>query len=334
MNKKSKKQFETWLSILFIVFLQFVYLNTVFAQSFPSRPIKLVVPYPPGGVTDMIGRLVGQAMGGILEQPVIVDNRPGAGSALGADLVVKSPPDGYTILLGASSTHVLNPLLYKLSYDPVKDFTPLGLIASTPLVLVVGSQLQSNNISDVLGWLKTHPGQANFGSYGNASASHLAGELFKSMSNVSMVHVPYKGAAPALADLMAGHISLMFSDMSAFQHVKSGRLKAIAVTSSKRIDSYSDVPTLSEVAPTGSGLEGFQVAGWFALYLPASTPKVVVDKLNSALMSAMSSAEVRNKLTSLGLDPGASSPEVLSNLMRVEREKWVKVISTAKIKVE
>jgi tripartite-type tricarboxylate transporter receptor subunit TctC len=282
----------------------------------------------------MIGRLVGQAMGDILEQPFIVENRPGAGSALGADLVVKSPPDGYAILLGASSTHVLNPLLYKLSYDPVKDFTPLGLIASTPLVLVVGPQLQSNNISDVLLWLKTHSDQANFGSYGNASASHLAGELFKSMSNVNMVHVPYKGAAPALADLMAGHITLMFSDMSAFQYVKSGRLKAIAVTSSKRIESYSDVPTLSEVAPTGSGLEGFQVAGWFAFYLPANTSKVVVDKLNSALMSAMSSADVRNKLINLGLEPGASSPEVLSNLMRVEREKWVKVISTAKIKVE
>ena len=308
--------------------------GAVLAQPFPSRPLKLVVPYPPGGITDTLGRTLAQALTEALGQPLVVDNRPGAGGALGAEAVARAAADGYTLVLGASSTHVLNPLLYKLTYDPVKDFTPVGVIAATPLVLVVGPQLPATSVGELLAWLKARPGQANFGSYGNASASHLAGEMFKSMAGVDMVHVPYKGAAPAQADLMAGQISLMFSDMSAMPHVKSGRLRALAVTSAKRIGSFPELPTVAEAAPAAAGLGGYEVTGWFALYLPAGAPRAVVDRLSTVMMAAVAGSELRGRLASLGLEPGASTPEALAALMRAERDKWQKVIADAKIRVE
>ena len=307
--------------------------TTALAQPFPSRPIKLVVPYPPGGVTDILGRTLAQALGDPLGQPITVDNRPGAGGALGADAVARSPADGYTVLLGASSTHVLNPLLYKLGYDPVKDFAPIGLIASTPLVLVVGTQVPATSLGELLAWLKARPGQANYGSYGNASASHLAGELFKAMAG-DMLHVPYKGAAPAQADIMGGVISLMFSDMSAMQHAKTGRLRALAITSTGRVSSFPEVPTVAEAGPPGAGLAAYEVAGWFALYAPAGTPANVVARLSQVLGAALGAGEARNRIAGLGLEPGASTPEVLAALMRTERAKWQKLIADAKIKVE
>ena len=319
---------------IFGALFAFLLATAALAQPYPSRPLKLVVPYPPGGVTDILGRMLGQALGEPLDQPVIIDNRPGAGGALGADAVAKSAPDGYTILLGASSTHVLNPLLYKLAYDPVKDFAPVGLVAATPLVLVVGPQVPAANLGELLAWLKARPGQANFGSYGNGSASHLAGELFKSMTGVDMVHVPYKGAAPAQADLMSGQISLMFSDMSAMQHVKTGRLRALAMTSATRTNSFPEVPTVAESGPAGSGLAGYEVTGWFALYLSAGTPNAAVDRLSAALTVAIGGAELRAKLAGLGLEPGTSTPEGLVALMRNDREKWQKLIVGANIKVE
>ena len=304
------------------------------AQTYPQKPIKLVVPYTAGGISDILSRMTVQAMGEKLSQPIIVDNKPGAGAALGADFVAKSSPDGYTLLLGASSTHVLNPLLYKLNYDPDRDFLPIGLMASTPLVLVISSQFQASNLAELLAWLKSHPGQTNFGSYGNASASHLAGELFKSYTGVDMQHVPYKGASPALNDLVAGQITLMFSDMSAMQFVKSGRLRALAITSFKRSEFNSELPTIAELAPTGSGLEGYGVTGWFALYAPAATPRPIVEKLNTALVEAINSHELKTKISGLGLEPNSSSPEALSALMKTEHDKWQKVIASAKIKVE
>jgi len=325
---------QTLISVVTASLLTCVLATTALAQPFPARPIKLVVPYPPGGVTDILGRTLAQALGDPLGQPITVDNRPGAGGALGADAVARSAADGYTLLLGASSTHVLNPLLYKLAYDPVKDFAPVGLIAATPLVLVVGAQVPATSVAELLAWLKARPGQANYGSYGNASASHLAGELFKALAGVDMVHVPYKGSAPAQADIMAGVISLMFSDMSAMQHAKTGRLRALAITSAGRANSFPEVPTLAEAAPPGAGLAGFEVAGWFALYAPAATPKAVVDRLSQVLGAALGVGETRNRIAGLGLEPGTSTPEVLAALMQRERIKWQKLITDAKIKVE
>ncbi len=304
------------------------------AQAFPNKPIRLVVPFPPGGGSDVAARVLAPKMSELLGQTIVVDNRSGASGALGADAVAKSAADGYTVLFGTSTTHLLNPLLYKLAYDPVKDFTPVGLVAVTPLVLVIGPQVPAANVGELLAWLKARPGQANFGSYGNASTSHLAGELFKSMTGVDMVHVPYKGAAPGHLDLMAGQISLMFSDMSAMPLVKSGKLRALAMTSAKRMSSYPEVPTIAESAPAQAGLGNYDVAGWFALYTPAGTPQAALDRLSAVLTAAIGGAELRARLESLGLDPRTSTPEGLAALMRTEREKWQNVIAAAKIKVD
>lgn len=321
------------LQLLFALWI-WVVAGAALAQAYPARPLKLVVPYPPGGVTDILGRALAQAMAGPLGEQVVIDNRPGAGGALGAEAVARAPADGYSLLLGASSTHVLNPLLYKLSYDPVKDFDPIGQIAATPLVLVIGAQMPVTSVGELLAWLKAHPGQANFGSYGNASASHLAGELFKSMTGVQMMHVAYKGAAPAQSDLMAGQIALMFSDMSAMQHVRSGRLKALALTSARRVTSFPDLPTVAEAGAAAAGLANYEVAGWFALYVAAGTPQAVKDRLGAALKAAIEGTELRSRLTALGLEPATSSAQELSALMQVERAKWQKLIGDAKIKVE
>ena len=300
------------------------------AQPFPGKPMKLVVPYPPGGVTDILGRILGQLMGDSMGQPVVIDNRPGAGGAIGTEAIAKSAPDGYTFGLGASSTHVLNPMLYKLNYDPVKDFTPVGLIASTSLVVVVHPEMPVASLAELLAWIKTRPGQTSYGSYGNASLAHLAGELLKSMTGLDMVHVPYKGSAPLQADVMARQLTLGISDMSAVPHIKSGKLKALALTAPKRIAAFPDLPVIAETP----GLAGFAAVGWFALYGPAGIPGPVVDRLHTALAAASGSPELRGKMTALGLEMTPTTPEGLAALMRSEKEKFQKVIADAKIQIQ
>ena len=303
--------------------------SAAFAQSFPSGPVKLIVPYPPGGATDIIGRAIAQAMTESLGQPVVVDNRPGANGAVGSDVVAKSAPDGYTIGLGGSSTHVLNPLLYKLAYDPVKEFAPLGIVATTNFVILVNPQSPTRTLQDLLAWLRANPGKASYASFGNASAGHLAGELFKSLAGVDMVHVPYKGAAPAQTDLMAGHIALMFSDMSGMPHVQSGKLRALAMTGGKRSNSFPDIPTVAE-----AGVPGYEVGGWFAVYAPAGTPGPIVERLNRELIKALSANDVRERLVGLGLEPAPGAPRELAARMQKDRETWQRVIVESKIKVE
>ena len=303
--------------------------GTAFAQPFPSGPVKLIVPYPPGGATDIIGRALAQAMSESLGQPVVVDNRPGANGAVGSDIVAKSAPDGYTIGLGGSSTHVLNPLLYKLAYDPVKDFAPLGIVATTNFVILVNPQSPARTLQELLVSLKANPGKASYASFGNASAGHLAGELFKSMAGIDMVHVPYKGAAPAQTDLMAGHIGLMFSDMSGMPLVKSGKLRALAMTGGRRSSTFPDIPTVAE-----AGVPGYEVGGWFAVYAPAGTPAPIVERLNRELTRALAVNDLRERLIGLGLEPAPGTPRELATRMQKDRETWQKVIVEANIKVE
>jgi tripartite-type tricarboxylate transporter receptor subunit TctC len=303
---------------------------SVQGQTFPSKPLRLVVPYPPGGVTDILGRALGQFMSDSLGQPVIIDNKPGAGGAIGTEAIAKSAPDGYTFGLGASSTHVLNPMLYKLNYDPVKDFSPIGLATAVPLVMVVNPATPVNNVAELLAWIKANPGKANYGSYGNASLAHLAGELFKSMTKVDMTHVPYKGSAPLQLDVMGNQIFLGISDMSATPYIKSGKLKPLGLTGPKRVGAFPDVPAIAETP----GLAGFEAVGWFALYGPAGVPKPVIDKLNSVLTAAINSAGLKEKLVAMGLEPATSTPEELAAFQGREKEKWQKVIADAKIKVE
>ena len=310
--------------------LALLFATTALAQSFPSRSMKLVVPYPPGAVTDILGRLLGQHMGDNLGQPVIVDNRPGAGGGIGTEAIAKAAPDGYTFGLGASSTHVLNPLLYKPNYDPIKDFTPIGLIASTPMVVVVHPEMQVASLSELLAWIKARPGRTSYGSYGNASMAHLTGELLKSMTGLDMVHVPYKGSAPLQVDVMSKQLTMGISDMSAMPHVKSGKLKALALSAPKRVAAFPDIPAIAE-AP---GLAGFRATGWFGLYGPAGLPAQVQDRLVVALAAAVNTPELRNRITGLGLEMTPSTPDGLLALTRSEIEKWQKVIAGANIKVE
>ncbi|HUN70236.1 MAG TPA: tripartite tricarboxylate transporter substrate binding protein [Burkholderiales bacterium] len=312
------------------ILLALTLVTAALAQTFPSRSMKLVVPYPPGAVTDILGRILGQLMGDSLGQPVIVDNRPGAGGGIGTEAIAKAAPDGYTFGLGASSTHVLNPLLYKPNYDPIKDFTPIGLIASTPLVLVVHPEMQVASLGELLAWIKARPGQTSYGSYGNASMAHLAGELLKSMTGLDMVHVPYKGSAPLQADVMARQLTMGISDMSAMPHVKSGKLKALALTAPKRVAAFPDIPVIAEE----QGLAGFQATGWFALYGPAGLPAQVQERLVAALAAAVESPELRGRLTGLGLEMSPSTPDGLFALQRSEKAKWEKVIAEARIRVE
>lgn len=300
------------------------------AQSFPSKPLRLVVPYPPGGVTDILGRALAQSMGDQLGQTVIVDNKPGAGGAIGTDAIAKSAPDGYTFGLGASSTHVLNPMLYKLNYDPVKDFTPIGLASAVPLVFVVHPSTPANNLTELLAWIRANPAKANYGSYGNASLAHLAGELLKSMTRVEMTHVPYKGSAPLQIDVMGNQVLLGISDMSATPHIQSGKLKPLALTAPKRVAAFPNLPTVAETP----GLAGFEATGWFALYGPAGIARPVLDRLNAVLTAAINSAELRGRLTAMGLEPATSTPEALAAFQRAENQKWQKVISDANIKVQ
>ena len=301
------------------------------AQPFPSKPMKLVVPYPPGGVTDILGRILGQLMGDSMGQPVVIDNRPGAGGAIGTEAIAKSAPDGYTIGLSTTGSHAINPHLYKkLAYDPIKDFSPIGLIASTPLVVVVHPEMQLASLSDLLAWIRARPDKTSYGSYGNASLAHLAGELLKSMTGLDMVHVPYKGSAPLQADVMAQQLTLGISDMSAMPHVKSGKLKPLALTAPKRIAAFPDIPAIAET----QGLAGFGAVGWFALYGPAGLPAPVIERLHTALTAAVNSAELRGRLTALGLEITPSTPDGLLALMRSEKDKWQKVISDAKIKIQ
>jgi len=303
---------------------------SVQGQTFPSKPLRLIVPYPPGGVTDILGRALGQFMSDSLGQPVVIDNKPGAGGAIGTEAIAKSVPDGYTFGLGASSTHVLNPLLYKLNYDPVKDFSPIGMATTVPLVMVVHPQAPVSNVAELIAWIKANPAKAAYGSYGNASLAHLAGELLKSMTHVEMTHVPYKGSAPLQLDVMGGQIPLGISDMSATPYIKSGKLKALALTAPKRVAAFPDVPVVAETP----GLAGFEATGWFALYGPAGTPKPVVDRLNAVLTAAISGPDLKGKLAAMGLEPATSTPEGLASFQRSEREKWIKVIADAKIQVE
>ena len=267
------------------------------AQVYPSKPIRLVVPFPPGGSLDVVARAIGQKLTEVWGQPVVIDNRPGAGGNIGADLVAKSAPDGYTILEGALSTHAVNVSLYsKLPYDPVKDFAPITLVAITPNVLVVNPSFSVNSVPELVAYAKAHPGKLSFGSGSNGSAGHLAGELFKTEAGVDMVHVPYKGGAPALQALLAGDTQLMFDNLAnSTPQLKAGKLKALAVTTAKRSALAPELPTLAE-----TGLPGFDIYTWWGFMAPAGTPKEIVTKWNAEVKRILGTPEMKAVLRPAG----------------------------------
>jgi tripartite-type tricarboxylate transporter receptor subunit TctC len=308
-------------------------------QPYPTRLIRFVVPYPPGGPLDAIARMLAEKMREGLGQQVIVDNRPGAGGNLGADMVAKAAPDGYTIVMGAVATHAINPTLFaKMPYDPVRDFAPVSLVASVPNVLVINPEVAARHgiatLGDLVAYTRAHPGQLNFASGGNGSAGHLAGELFKSMARVSMVHIPYAGAAPAQLGLLAGQTDLMFDNLaSASQNIRAGKLKALAVTTARRAEALPELPTVAE-AGKNYGLAGFDINTWFGVLAPARTPAPIVEKLNAEIRRALQSADVRERMAKLGAEPSPDTPEQFGALIQAELKKYAAVVRSSGAKVD
>ena len=298
---------------------------------YPARPIRFVVPFPAGGPLDLVARSIGQELSRSWGQPVIVDNRPGAGGNIGADLVAKAPPDGYTILMGAVSTHAINVTLYsKLPYDPINDFAPITLVTSVPNVLVLHPSVPAHNVTELIALAKAKPGQLNFASGSTGSAGHLAGELFKTMAGVDMVHIPYKGAAPAVVDLLAGHVSLMFDNLSsALPNIRAGRVRAIAVTTLKRSPLLPALPTISE-----SGLSGFDVSTWFGVFAPGGTAPTIVARLNAEIVRILNTAQMRERLGMLGAEPAPNKPGEFAAFIKAEIQKYAKVIKASGARVD
>ena len=301
------------------------------AQSYPSKPIRFVVPYPPGGPLDTVARLLGQKVSESVKQPVVVDNKPGAGGNIGADTVAKSAPDGYTLLMGAVATHAINPTLYaSIPYDPIKDFVPVTQLASTPNVLILNTSVPASSVREFIAYAKANPGKLNFGSGSTGSAGHLAGELFKTMAGIDMTHVPYKGAAPAMQDLIGGRVQLMFDNFaSANTQVKAGKVKALAVTTARRSSLAPDLPTVAE-----SGLAGFDINTWFGLFVPANTPREIVDRLHAEFTRALAMPDIREKIVNLGAEPVGNKPEEFAAYIKAEGEKYARVIKASGAKAD
>lgn len=298
------------------------------AQAFPAKPIRIVVPLAPGGGVDIISRTVAQKMAESLKQTVLVDNRPGGATVIGTEIVAKAPPDGYTLVM-ASSSHAIHGILHKLPYDPIRDFAGVSLVATSPLVLVVHPSVPAKSVKDLIALAKKNPGKLNFGSSGSTSVLHLAGELFNIMAGVKTVHIPYKGAGPALTDIIAGQIEIMFSTpVSTLPHVRSGKLRGLAMTGAKRSAAASELPTVAELLP------GFQAGAWYALLAPAGTPAAVIARLNSEAVKAVRLPDVSSRLASEAVDVVASTPEQAMQYIRGEIDRWTQVIKAAGIKPE
>jgi tripartite-type tricarboxylate transporter receptor subunit TctC len=302
-----------------------------FTQSFPAKTARIVVPFPPGGPLDATGRLLAQQLSERWGQSIVVENKPGAGGNIGADYVAKSAPDGYTIVMGALSTHAVNPSLYaKMPYDAQKDFAPITLVAITPNVLVVNPALPVDSVRALIAYAKARPGQLSFGSGSIGSAGHLAGELFKIDAGVDIVHVPYKGAAPAMQALLAGDTQLMFDNLAnAMAQVKAGKLRALAVTTAERSKLAPELPTMAE-----SGLQGFDISTWFGLFAPAGTPPDVVAKWNADVTRILTAPDMRDRLLAQGAEPAPDSPADFARFIAAEAAKYARIVRTSGAKVD
>ncbi|HZE58998.1 MAG TPA: tripartite tricarboxylate transporter substrate binding protein [Burkholderiales bacterium] len=305
--------------------------STLASAQYPAKPIHLIVPFPPGGGNDTVARAIGQEISPELGQPVVIDNRPGAGGSVGAELAAKAPADGYTLFLAGVGSHVVNPNLHaKLPYDPLKDFAPITLIASAPSVLVVNPSVPARNIAEFTAHARANPGKLNYASNGNGSAAQLAAAMYESMAGVKMVHVPYKGIAPALTDLLGGEVQLMFGTVVALvPHIQSGRLRALAVTGKKRSALIPEVPTLRE-----SGLPEYEAGSWYGIEAPAGTPRAVIDRLNAVIVKALRQPDVAKRLAAEGAEVIGSTPEEFGAHIKSELARVEKVVRAAGIRIE
>jgi tripartite-type tricarboxylate transporter receptor subunit TctC len=301
------------------------------AQAWPSKPIRYIVIFAPGGTTDILARLIAPKLSEALGQPVIVENRPGAGGNTGAEMIAKAAPDGYTIGSGTVSSHAINATLYaRMPYDPDKDFSPITMLATLPNMLVVHPSLGVNTVPELIALLKANPNKYSFGSAGNGTSQHMSGEMFKTMTGTSMQHIPYKGSGPMVADLLAGTISMSFENITtAFPPVKQGRLKALAVTTAKRSFVAPEVPTMQEV-----GLAGYDITSWQALFAPAGVPKEIIARLHAETAKALKAPDVAKRLEDLGLDAGGMPPEELAALIRRDIPRLGKVVRDSGAKID
>jgi tripartite-type tricarboxylate transporter receptor subunit TctC len=306
------------------------------AQSqFPNKPIRYVIPFPPGGATDNIARPLAAELGVLVKWNIVIDNKPGAGANIGAELVAKAPADGYTWLMGSVGTHGINQPLYtqgggKLPFDPIKDFAPVTLVAEFGNVLVVNPDWAKrnniNSVNDLIRYARANPGKVNMASSGNGTSIHMAGELFKSMTKTYMVHLPYRGSPPAVADLIAGNVDIMFDNIpSSINFIKAGRLKALAVTGAKRSPALPDLPTVAEAA----NLPGYEATSWFGILVPANTPPDLVKLINTEVVRAINSPAVRERYAAMGAEPVGNSPEQFANFIKSEIAKWTRVVKAS-----
>jgi len=302
-----------------------LFAGPILAQSFPAKPVRVVVPYPPGGPTDIVARVLFQQVAEATGQQFLIDNRAGAGGNIGAELVAKSPPDGYTVLIGTTA-HAINMSLFKnLGYDVQKDLMPVSLLTQGPLVLVAHPQFPASTVKEVIELAKTKPGGLNFASSGNGQSTHLSAELFNTMAGIKMAHVPYKGSAPALTDVMSGQVDVMFdTTLSAMPFVKAGKLKAIGLTSAVRSPAAPDVPTIAE-----SGLTGYEVFAWNGVLVPAGTPKAIIQQLNDHIRKAMLLPQVKDKFSAQGFAASWNSPESFGVFLKTEVDKWSRTVKAS-----
>ena len=305
--------------------------QTAAQSGYPSKPIKYIVVFAPGGTTDILARLVAPKLSEALGQPVVVENRPGAGGSVGSELLAKSAPDGYTIGGGTISSHAINVSLYsKLAYDPVKDFAPVTMLATLPNMLIVHPSLNVGNVKELIALLKANPNKYSFGSAGNGTSQHISGELFKSMAGVQMQHIPYKGSGPMIPDLLAGTIAMSFENITtAYPPVKSGRLRALAVTSAVRSSAAPEVPTMAE-----AGLPGYDISSWQALFAPAGTPKEIVNRLHAEVAKILRLPEMVKRIHELGAEPGGMPPEELAALIKSDIPRLGKIVKDSGAKVD
>lgn len=304
--------------------------GAAFAQTYPSKPVTIVVPFSPGGATDIMSRTLAERLRHRLGQPVLVENRPGAGTMIASEFVAKAPADGHTLLLAASSLGIAPSLYSKVNYDPVKDFAPISQVASVVHVLVVHPSIPAKNVGELITWLKANPTKANYGSVGAGTSTHLESELFNSVAGVKMTHIPYKGSAPALTDLVGGQLQVMFDAYaSSGPFIKNGNVRMLAVTTAQRSKSLPDVPTVAE-----SGLPGYEAMPWLGLVAPAATPPAIVSRLHHELVEVLKEPEVQEKFRSLGLDIIGSTPKEFSTFLRKDIVKWAKVVKDSGAKAD
>ncbi|ALD90257.1 tripartite tricarboxylate transporter substrate binding protein [Cupriavidus gilardii] len=306
-------------------------MSAIAAEAFPSRPIRLIVPFTPGGTTDILARLVAQKAGETLGQPMVVENRPGAGGNIGAEAAARSAADGYTLVMGTLGTQVTNQFIYpRMPYDSAKDFAPVTLVANSPNVLLVNSTLPANSIGELIALARREPGKINYASTSTGGSPHLSGELLSMMAGVRMQHVPYKGAAPAMTDLLAGQVNLMFDNLpSALAQIQGGKIKALAVTGAKRASVLPSVPTVRE-----SGLPDYEVNSWFGLLAPAGTPPERVRQLQQAVDKVLAMPDVRKRIQELGAEPGGEGSAAFAAQIKADTDKWARVIRSAGIKAQ